>query len=155
MEFKQEADDLIVKMRQILDDAEDQGVAVVKKFNDFSLYSDRIQGAAKTLVLQAESPLPALEIMGTFTQICKALGTIIGTYKISEGTYSVAVAIQQDSVDIIANILQQMAEQGTQVQVTSVDTAILDRLRWLGQVLKKELAGQGTHELELLFKKIL
>lgn len=151
-EFKSEACQLVIKMREILDHAELSGTVERSKLQEFSLYSDRIQGGAKTLALRQTPQANLLERIGKYTEIFKALGYRIAELSLRTEFFVAGLAVLLDSLEIIDELALKVSES-TSSAPSPVENALLDRLQWFAELLETEM-GQGDLGLKGLLRDL-
>lgn len=140
VDFKAESVELATQMLDILEQCE-AGTKGPAALEEFGMFSDRIMGAAKTIVLQLPEYEVRLKAISEFTELCKLLGYKTSQLKINSGVWPVALAILLDAAEEIMKMINAITDESAEKNKNLLAKTLLDRLAWLNQQYSSDIQG--------------
>ncbi|MCB0422848.1 MAG: hypothetical protein KDD61_17740 [Bdellovibrionales bacterium] len=139
VDFKSESKELVDQMLELLEEAEDDGLDVKLKLDEYGQLVDRIMGSATSLCMVVEDSR-YLEKIGHYAEICKIVG-YKGSQLENEQFFIVVVAMLLDATEMLQIMLKELGTTSERDLKDIITDTFLERLRFINSQFDENLRG--------------
>jgi len=139
-EFKQETEELVKQLINILEKAE-EALNKSKLLEEYGQIVDRIMGGAKSLSVSIPEESVEIDKIGTYAELCKHVGYKSSQVGNNTQLVDICVAFLFDATEIIETFLRQLSNEGRVDFENEISDTFLDRLHWLDKQFDENLRG--------------
>jgi len=137
-DFLQETKDLIAKMQEILEEAE-QDIKLAPRLENYGQMVDRIMGGTRLIALDIKDKDHALHKIADYTGICKAVGYKTSQIRDNPAFYQICIALLMDATDILQELVKEVERGTTNVNLKEMmSKTLIDRLKWVSDKFSAE-----------------
>lgn len=147
VEFKEESSELVEKLIDILDQAEDD-YSQRSQLEEYGQIVDRIMGGAKSMEMALDTGVEGLDKIGKYADLCKAVGYKASQVDDNEQFYNVVVALLQDATEMLEEMIDALGTSKQKDVKDLLSNTFLDRLHWISGQFKEGLRASVATNAE-------
>lgn len=139
-EFKQETEELVKQLIDILEEAEKKPYKL-KLLEQYGQIVDRIMGGAKSLAVSETDHKIEIDKIGNYAELCKLIGYKASQVENNTQLVDICIAFLLDATERIQLFSSQLLDKGSVDVKSELSETFLDRLKWLETKFDENLRG--------------
>ena len=139
-DFKEETNNLVTEMMEILEKLEDS-FEDHKDLSNFGQLVDRIMGGAKSLELMDSPYSPQLKDIGNYAEICKIVAYRGSQIESNASFFNIVVALLMDATEMLADLIFNLKTESQKEVKEVLTNTFLERLKLINQQFDQSLRG--------------